>query len=110
MQQPSPQSSQDTCQALFRALVHKSVYSQPCTWIRILDTTSECDRYYDLSALRKLYQDALGEERMYRIRECVESMRDQRKAQQACMHFHASSHLTITQGLSWKTWLESWWD
>lgn len=98
----------ESCQKLFRILLRRGVRLNPCSWIRILEQSSQCDRYYDLSTLRKKYKDALGEECLNRIRECIETTRDQRIAEQTCMHFHEETIQTINRSV-WGTWWGSWW-
>lgn len=96
------------CQSIFRNLVQASLVAKnqsPTVFIRELEATAQCDRFYDLSTIRAAYRTKVGEDSMQRIATYDETEKDARRAEQAAVHHHDWTQSTLIKALSWQNWI-----
>lgn len=99
---------QANCQSVYRNLIQASLVAKkqsPTVFIRELEATAQCDRFYNLSTVRDAYHTKVGEDSMQRIATYDESKQDIRRAEQAVVHYHDTTQSTLVNVLNWQNWI-----
>lgn len=95
------------CQSVFRNLLQArgvTLNQSASMFIRELSCTSRCDDYIDFTAVRKAYQDHVGEDSMQRIVSFDETEKDERRAEQAVVHHYNWTQDNLLKALDWPSW------
>lgn len=98
----------EKCQSMFRNLLTAKGLANnqsSCVYVRELTFTSRCDEIYDFSSIRKSYEALVGTAAMQRISAYKETEEDERRAEQAVMHYNNWTTLHLEYALTWPNWL-----
>jgi len=95
------------CNLLFLNLLH--LYGRKnipdSAFIREFFETAKCDHVFDMSSHRFEYAKKLGEERLKRVLAFEPTVRDERVAQQAVIHYRSWHQARLLKALEWKSWI-----
>jgi hypothetical protein len=92
----------ERCQSIFRNLLAAAKdKSSACAYIRELAFTERCDKFYNLSDVRKSHAELVGEAAMERIVEYKETDEDKRRATQAVFHYSTWTTERLKAALTW---------
>jgi hypothetical protein len=96
------------CNLVFLNLLH--LYNRKniseSALIREFFETEKCDHVFDMSSHRFEYAKKLGEERLSRILAFEPTtVRDERVAQQAVIHYRSWHQARLLKALEWKSWI-----
>lgn len=98
----------DKCQSIYRNLLQArgvAVAQNPAVFIRELSETSRCDCFYDLGDVRRAYHAKVGKEGMDRIATFDETEKDEKRAQQAVVHYYDWTQRHLLKALDWSSML-----
>eukprot|EP00195_Chlamydomonas_chlamydogama_P012256 CAMPEP_0202902034 /NCGR_PEP_ID=MMETSP1392-20130828/15963_1 /ASSEMBLY_ACC=CAM_ASM_000868 /TAXON_ID=225041 /ORGANISM="Chlamydomonas chlamydogama, Strain SAG 11-48b" /LENGTH=150 /DNA_ID=CAMNT_0049588715 /DNA_START=157 /DNA_END=609 /DNA_ORIENTATION=+ len=97
------------CQSIYRNLLQARGVSQEksaaSVFLRELQHTDRCDTYYDFKKIRKAYHDLVGRDSLSRIKAYEETEQDERRAEQALVHYHDFTQANLVRALDWQGWL-----
>ena len=99
---------QSKCQSIYRNLLHArgvAVNQNASVFIRELQHTARCDEFYDFSAIRKDYANMMGIDSMKRIATFDEVEKDERRAEQAVVHYFDYTQSNLVSALDWLGWI-----
>eukprot|EP00195_Chlamydomonas_chlamydogama_P009654 CAMPEP_0202898606 /NCGR_PEP_ID=MMETSP1392-20130828/7082_1 /ASSEMBLY_ACC=CAM_ASM_000868 /TAXON_ID=225041 /ORGANISM="Chlamydomonas chlamydogama, Strain SAG 11-48b" /LENGTH=150 /DNA_ID=CAMNT_0049584587 /DNA_START=700 /DNA_END=1152 /DNA_ORIENTATION=+ len=101
------------CQSIYRNLLQvlqargvPQERSAASVFLRELQHTSRCDAYHDFTRIRKAYEEHVGHDSMKRIASFDETEKDERRAEQALVHYHDFSQKSLVAALDWEGWLK----
>ncbi|KXZ51270.1 hypothetical protein GPECTOR_13g757 [Gonium pectorale] len=81
------------------------MHQRPTVFIRELEHTARCDKFFDFSSIRAAYGQTVGQDSMQRIANYGETEKDERRAAQAVVHHYDWTQRNLVKALSWESWM-----
>ena len=100
----------EKCQSIYRnLLLAKAVLQTQDASVQYLrewiTQTARCDKFHDMSDVRRNYTNQIGQRAINRITDYEETKSDTKKVNQAVMHYATWHEKRLVSALSWPNWI-----